>query len=1045
MAVVGGFIAGMFGGAGLLLPGSMAVGVAAGATFAATTWGGIAVKLLTSVALSALSQALMETPKQEVAGLRTSTTLSGGVNPEAFCIGPYATDGAFVGPPMSCDASGGNTPNAILHYVIELAGIPGHGLDGLILDGEVAEILPDHIHPDHGNRIGGRFLGKAWIRYYDGTQTAADPYLVSRYPIGHVRPWTADMIGSGICYAILTFLYDREVWTGWPKARFVLRGLPLYDPRSDSTAGGLGPMRWGDPSTYLPTRNLAIQIYNILRGIHLPGGQVWGGEAQPEDLPYAGWAAAMNACGALVDDGAGGTEAQYRGGFEIFAEDEPFAVIEKLLRACNGHLTEHGGIWRLRIGGPGLPVMFISDDDILIDAPQELDPFPAPDEIRNAISATYPDPSRLWESSESPLLTNEDWEAEDGGRRLPEDLALDACPYPLQAQRIIAALINDHRRLLRHMLTLPPEAGVLEPGDVIAWTSVANGYAVKLFEVAEIVREARTWRTRVSLREVDPEDYDPPEGLVLPSPPSLEVVRPAAQAVPGWDAVPAIIVDAESNARRPAARAVWDAAGAVDARGVRVAVRLAGAAGDGRELGIYDLRAGEAFLDPALPATAYEMRGRLAVDRATDWTAWTAVTTPDVRIGAEDLAPDIVADLAALHDWIDDGQVVPDEMLREIRAGLRDLSIQLIESGARALLHETQIRDAAAQASYVLGTRVEETESGQAATAAAVTDLAAQLPGFASSTALAGLQAFVERRDADIDATASSVIAIGAELDDMWDDIAASVAAVTSLDTRLTVAEGRISASAEALISLGALTPAGLAQAILRMTAESGPSGVAARIGLKALAGNSSDDTRVAALFLDALAGGGSRVVIQGDALYLMVGSSTTPLFVADSSGLRINSGLIRLTGDVVVEGSFRVIGSMIDAGAVSRRYYMGWQVDNGIYNPSSPYVVGNSVAASFAARTGSEDNPGNPVMTTLSCRISNPAPSITFMLQRQDGSNWTTVYSWTVDAPGPSIIRQIDAPHFGGATLQDGTYRLAALGSALVHNIVCTMEQVSK
>ncbi|MFE3838602.1 hypothetical protein [Pseudogemmobacter sonorensis] len=1320
MAVVAGFIGGAlgFGSAGIF---------AAGAAFAATTWGGIAVKLLTSVALSALSRSLMETPKQEVAGLRTSTTLSGGVNPDAFCIGPYATDGAFVGPPMSCDASGGNTPMAILHYVIELAGSPRHGLDGMIIDGEVAEILPDHIHPDHGNRIGGRFLGKAWVRYYDGTQTAADPYLVSRYPIGHVRPWTPDMVGHGICYAIVTFLYDREVWTGWPKARFILRGLPLYDPRSDSTAGGLGPMRWGQESTYLPTRNPAIMLHNILRGIRMAGGQVWGGEATAEDLPFDDWAAAMDACAEMVDDGAGGMEPRYRAGFEIFTEDEPFAVIEKLLRACNGQLTEHGGIWRLRVGGPGLPVRFITDDDILIDAPQELDPFPAPDEIYNAISATYPDPSRLWETSETPLLTNEDWEEEDGNRRLPVDLAFDAAPYPLQVQRIIAALIKDHRRLLRHMLTLPPEAGVLELGDVIAWTSAANGYAAKLFEVSEVVRDPRTWRTRVSLREVDPEDYDPPEGLVLPSPPSLEVVRPAAQAVPGWDAMPTIIVDAESNARRPAARAVWDAAGAVDARGVRVAVRLAGEAGEGRELGIYDLRAGEALLDPALPATAYEMRGRLVVDRATDWTAWTAVTTPDVRITDADLAEDLGAILATLDGWISGGvsdlpddlsmlagsisaeidarvaavSALADQMAAEaqmaaarwrdygdrihalaaevldlasadftareelrqqitvriegaraeytdlitvladastavaqrvttleadtgdlssailtaeqarvdgdealalmiatmsvgsavmfdhaaiwyfdagidgwtggssaptasggwlipaasdhivspaglgvdgdaymqVRARLRrtgtpvwtgqlwwaaagqswdpgrrvtiaepawdgdeaivtigpgwtgqvdrirlDLStggndmaldwiavgrpapgassadlaaerqarisgdaavasdvlalearqtaaettqaattsavevletrtgatesglaaagtrltgietqiadpatglaalagaIDLIEAGvaageagtsivaeavrslrssyramadealeatARGVLDDWRNRDLIASATQTLTTRIDMTDDQVALVAQAVTALQSAIPGLATADALAALETIVTQHGLDITSAATDLTSLAASLTDLSGVVGTKADATALEATTATVTQqgGRISAIVDALSKLGATVGASTAETLFRMTAEATPEGALARIGLKAVASGSEADARAAALFLEAVAGDKSRVVVQGDAFYVMIGASSIPLFVVEAGVIRLNAGLIRLSGDVTVDGSFTVTGSMIAPNAVTHAIeFVGWDAPLDIGSTDTAWVTG--------------------------------------------------------------------------------------------------------
>ena len=76
MPAVGGFLLGAFGGAGIAVPAALSAGVAAGATFAASALGGIALNLLSSVALSALSMALQPTPK--AAGLRTETTLRGG-------------------------------------------------------------------------------------------------------------------------------------------------------------------------------------------------------------------------------------------------------------------------------------------------------------------------------------------------------------------------------------------------------------------------------------------------------------------------------------------------------------------------------------------------------------------------------------------------------------------------------------------------------------------------------------------------------------------------------------------------------------------------------------------------------------------------------------------------------------------------------------------------------------------------------------------------------------------------------------------------------
>ena len=122
--------------------------------------------------------------------------------------------------------------------------------------------------------------GSAWVKYYDGTQTTADPYLLAQYGAYPNRPWSADMIGRGLCYAIVTFRHNPEVWQGFPRLRFEMGGIPLYDIRKDSTAGGSGTHRWATPSTWAQTTNPMVMIYNIMRGIALMDGSVWGGRVE---------------------------------------------------------------------------------------------------------------------------------------------------------------------------------------------------------------------------------------------------------------------------------------------------------------------------------------------------------------------------------------------------------------------------------------------------------------------------------------------------------------------------------------------------------------------------------------------------------------------------------------------------------------------------------------------------------------------------------------------------------------------------------------------
>lgn len=638
--------------AGPVFFGVLSAGGGLGAAFAATSVGSFLTttfvgRLLTSVALSALSTALA--PKPKVPGLRNSQTATGATQPLSFILGRYATSGVAVCPPMS-HGQAGKTPNAYLTYVIDLGDVPGATLESVIIDGEEAPI-GGPAHASYGLPIGGKFAGYAWVKYYDGSQVVADPGLWTAYSGYPDRPWSADMIGRGVCYAVVTFRYNRSLFQAFPKLRFVLGGIPLYDPRLDSTAGGSGAQRWNDRATWAPSGNPVVQVYNIMRGIEVDDFGTWGGRVDASALPADVWMAAMNACDVPVALAGGGSEPAYRAAFDVSVEDEPASVIEELLKACSAEVCDLGGRWIIRVGGPGLPVYFFTDDDILTSRDQDLEPFRSLDQTHNGVAATYPDPAQLWESVPAPTITDAAWQAQDQGRQLIADLALPAVPYALQVQRLMRGWLNEERRFIRHSLNLPPDAAILSPLDSVAWTSERNGYSAKVFEVAEVVDDLQSCIQRVSLREKDATDYDWHSGLELPLPVAPGgVVVPVVQAVPGWN-VAGVALSDNAGARRPALRLEWDGDGQDDVRGLEWEIRRAGQALAELRGSTMAVAQGATWVsDGILPGQAYEARARFIVDRPVDWSVWDAATAPDIRFGVGDLATGVFNEIDARAD-----------------------------------------------------------------------------------------------------------------------------------------------------------------------------------------------------------------------------------------------------------------------------------------------------------------------------------------------------------------------------------------------------------
>ncbi|AKG94530.1 tail-like protein [Paracoccus phage Shpa] len=633
------------------------VGAAITTSFAAetsTAVGSFIINTVASMALSAVSQALRGKPRQ--AGIRSDVTLAGEETPGSLVFGKYATGGFMATAPMTRGSAGG-MPNGFLTFVIELADMPIGGLDGIWIGDEKAEILPPvagSLYPDH-NALGGRFSGKAWFRFFNGRTTA---YAGLTDHTDQPRPWQEDMIGRGLPFVVMRFRYDREVFQGLPQCLFEVTGIPLYDPRKDSTVGGSGAHRWGQLDTYEPSENPGVQVYNILRGIYYNGAHIWGGRASADDLPLNNWVAAMNACDQLVDG-----QPRWRASFEAkigpehFGGDEPAAVIEEILRGCSGSLAEFGGVYRIRIGGVGMPVMAFTDEDIIISQGQSFEPFRGLDQVYNTVQAQYPEPVAKWASKEAPRRQNAGFLAEDGDAYVAS-LNLPATPYPAQVQRVMRAYMMDGRRQRQHNITLPPEFAAVEVLDAVAWTSPRNGYINKVFEVTARDDNPRTLLQGFGLRERDPNDYNWTPDMALPSSAASPTTpEPAPRVVLGFDVSGVAIRDANGVQRRPAIRMTWNG-DQPDARAIRFQIRPQGQTELAAEGSVHAIADGELIVSEGILAnTTYQVRARLVTTRATLWTGWLSVTTPDIRLTPLDLrmdeiAAEVIADAEALEIWI---------------------------------------------------------------------------------------------------------------------------------------------------------------------------------------------------------------------------------------------------------------------------------------------------------------------------------------------------------------------------------------------------------
>ena len=642
------------------------------AAFAATPLGGLVVSVGLNVGAQLLGQVL--------GGQRQSTRVpgvvlqvqAGGDVPVQFPLGWTATAG--MRSYMGTWGSAGGTPNAfaVEERIISWLPCPDRpvpwiGEQRCTVDWDATPTTQGY--PVLEFRQGG--VDYAWVRYEDGTQTTASTYMTGVFGSDPDRPYDSGMVGHGCAKVQVTLRRNREIWSSFPELLFETTGIALYDISQDSSEGGDGAQRWDDPTTWAPSSNVAVQMYNLRRGLfYYPtdfdaetnDNRQWvygGSNKRPLTsyrLPAASWIAAIAACADEVDIGDEETEPAYRAGLVVTGDSQPREVLDGLRRAGSARMAEVGGRYELLVGAPGAAVYSFTDADIVISDPQTFDPFRGIEQTYNAVEGNYTEPAERWTSKPAPGRYNTDWEAEDGGRTLPMALPLPVVPYANQVQRVHQAAANDNRNFREFTLTLPPDAhDVVKPNQVVSWTSAKFGFSAKSFQVLSM-RARRGWNQVVRLREIDDAGFDfDPDTQALPN----AIGTVARQAVPsqpstGGSVAPYEGRDADDNARRPGIDLAIPL-GQEDVRAIGVQIRLAGAASPFFDqeypYGIAASGTQHIYIvgDPLLGATDYEVSWKLVPfsGRTTGRSSWLAVTTPIVKLGALDIDLDAIAALVS--------------------------------------------------------------------------------------------------------------------------------------------------------------------------------------------------------------------------------------------------------------------------------------------------------------------------------------------------------------------------------------------------------------
>lgn len=529
----------------------------------------------------------------------------------------------------------GPNGNDYVQLVYALADHPCDSLTGLWVNGE-----PCTWSATTGEVTG--FEGHLWVRFKAGDyDQAADAELVAQSG----GRWTSADRGRGVCHVIVTAKYSAEKFpSGVPRFLFRVRGARLYDWRLDSTAGGSGSQRWGQPATYTWTDNPIVALYNYRRGLWLGTQRLLGMNTPPHLMPLDEWSAAANACDVLMPRLDDETERRYRINGIISSSVDHREAIRSIITTTAGQEIDTGGILKPRVGVSQAVVAHITDDDLVMDGDVSIQPRRSRAQLVNAVFGTWHDPARNFERVSAPPRISPADEASDGGARLEQSFDLTHVTSGSQAQRILEIFRRDGRHQTTVRVRVRARFVVLEAGDWITWTSARHGFTEQVFRV-ELATAASDQTVVLALRSTSTGIYawSVSDELSDTAPSTIGPGGPILNQVAGWAVATATIAGA-AGAERPGLRATWTPIEDGTVVALDIEYRVAGSTDALTRRALIPSAGQHTWVDGVLGNVVYECRARPVTEPPrpviyTSWVSSSTTTSPVVVDAAQGSTP----------------------------------------------------------------------------------------------------------------------------------------------------------------------------------------------------------------------------------------------------------------------------------------------------------------------------------------------------------------------------------------------------------------------
>ncbi|TIM24486.1 MAG: hypothetical protein E5Y74_01725 [Mesorhizobium sp.] len=398
---------------------------------------------------------------------------------------------------------------------------------------------------------------EVWVKLYIGTmdQTADAGLIAKSNPPGR---WTSDHRGSGIAYAVVTSILDREHLQQPWEAFFEIEGAPLYDWRKDTTVGGSGSHRWNDQDTWEFTENPHLMAYALERGIFNGAEMMVGKGALASRLPLDMWTLAAN----ISDETVGATK-RYSAGLIAAAgsgvtHDQN---LQPLLEASASTWVEDASGEFPIAGAAQSVVMTFTDDDIMVDETFRFSAKRTKSELINTLAGTYLEPDNFYEQTPLAIRIDASALAEDG-ERLAVSVPYGAVNRTEVADRLADIAFKASRYQGNGEICIHPKyLDEAKVGRWIEWDSAE--YGTFTFQIVEKrlgpLGDKAARNIYLTVQQVDEAIFDPTAYVTVPTLPVAPGDPDYAAQASNFVAVGIQIKVEGSTDRKTGIRFQWDA------------------------------------------------------------------------------------------------------------------------------------------------------------------------------------------------------------------------------------------------------------------------------------------------------------------------------------------------------------------------------------------------------------------------------------------------------------------------------------------------------